>query len=102
MSYSKPPTFCLTPTRLARQPFPTASRYAHSTTPPSTGRWIGVTPEYIIEVRADVLDEKDGPMLIHGLQGFHGTTLRLPEKRSWFPDRQLLEARYLKFRQLAR
>lgn len=62
---------------------------------------IGITPDYIIEVRRDVLDEKDGPMLIHGLQGFHGTALRLPHRESWLPDRQLLEARYVRFRHSA-
>jgi hypothetical protein len=28
--------------------------------------------DYTIEVRPDVLDATDGPMLVHGLQGFHG------------------------------
>ena len=30
---------------------------------------LGVRPDYIIRVRADVLEEADGPMLRHGLQG---------------------------------
>lgn len=61
---------------------------------------LGITPDYIVEVRRDVLDEEDGPMLIHGLQGFHGQRLRLPIKESWRPDRDLLEARYASFRRL--
>ena len=32
---------------------------------------IGVNPDYRVEVRVDVLEEIDGPMLEHGLQGFH-------------------------------
>lgn len=32
---------------------------------------IGITPDYIVHVRQDVLKQEDGPMLIHGLQGFH-------------------------------
>ena len=37
------------------------------------GRMIlGVRPDYIIRVRADVLEEVDGPMLRHGLQGLQG------------------------------
>ncbi|MBK7317620.1 MAG: hypothetical protein IPI86_08170 [Anaerolineales bacterium] len=30
---------------------------------------IGVTPDYIIQVRADILEEEDGPVLQHGLKG---------------------------------
>src|SRR5262249_23227676 len=33
---------------------------------------LGVRPDYVVEVRVDVLNEIDGPMLKHGLQGFHG------------------------------
>jgi hypothetical protein len=40
-------------------------------------------------------------MLIHGLQGFHKQPLRLPSRKAWMPDRQLLEARYSRFRRLA-
>ena len=35
---------------------------------------IGIRPDCVVEVRRDVLDDTDGPMLIHGLQGFHGTS----------------------------
>lgn len=59
---------------------------------------IGITPDYIVQVRRDVLDQEDGPMLIHGLQGFHGQRLRLPHREAWLPDRQLLEERYGRFR----
>lgn len=59
---------------------------------------IGITPDYIVQVRRDVLDQEDGPMLIHGLQGFHGQRLRLPHREAWLPDKQLLEERYERFR----
>jgi putative restriction endonuclease len=59
---------------------------------------IGITPEYIVQVRRDVLDQEDGPMLIHGLKGFHGQRLRLPPREAWLPDRHLLEERYGLFR----
>ncbi len=32
---------------------------------------IGVTLDYIIQVRADILEEEDGPVLQHGLKGLH-------------------------------
>jgi putative restriction endonuclease len=59
---------------------------------------IGVTPEYRVEVREDVLHETDGPMLLHGLQGFHGATIHLPRLDRHRPDRGLLEERYARFR----
>lgn len=55
---------------------------------------IGIRPDYIIEVRGDVLNEIDGPMLIHGLQGFHGAALRVPVRESWQPNRAFLEERF--------
>ena len=63
---------------------------------------IGVRPDYIVEVRRDVLEQEDGPMLIHGLQGFHGQSLRLPRREAWRPNRNLLEQRYARFREQAR
>jgi putative restriction endonuclease len=60
---------------------------------------IGIRPDCVVEVRRDVLDDTDGPMLIHGLQGFHGMSLLLPRIRALRPDPVLLEARYERFRQ---
>jgi putative restriction endonuclease len=59
---------------------------------------VGVTPDYRVEVRIDVLEEIDGPMLKHGLQGFHDQPLWLPTRKSLQPDRQRLEQRYALFR----
>ena len=30
--------------------------------------FLGVRPDYVVQVRADVLEEKDGPTLVHGIQ----------------------------------
>jgi putative restriction endonuclease len=57
-----------------------------------------VRPDYRIEVRRDVLDESDGPMLIHGLQGFHGQAIGVPSRLTLQPDPRLLEMRYELFR----
>jgi len=59
---------------------------------------IGVTPDYLIEVREDILIERDGPMLEHGLQGFHGERLRTPRSELLRPDRGFLAERYELFR----
>ena len=59
---------------------------------------LGVTPDYMIEVREDVLKEKDGPMLIHGLQGLHNKKIILPGRTELRPNRDLLDRRYQRFR----
>jgi putative restriction endonuclease len=58
---------------------------------------IGIRPDYVIQVRQDVLDDSDGPMLIHGLQGFHAAKLYLPTAPKHFPDPTLLERRFAAF-----
>lgn len=59
---------------------------------------IGIRPDLVIEISRSVLDEIDGPMLLHGLQGFHGATLSVPRARNLRPDTTLLEERYEVFR----
>ncbi len=59
---------------------------------------IGVTPDYIIHVRQDVLEEEDGPVLQHGLKGLHKTNLILPSSKNNYPSREALEWRYERFR----
>lgn len=62
------------------------------------GFLIGVRPDYRIEVRRDVLEERDGPMLIHGLQGLHERVIELPRAASARPDPLLLGIRYERFK----
>ena len=62
---------------------------------------IAVRPDYQIEVRRDVLEESDGPMLIHGLQGFHGQRIGIPTRAALRPSPSLLDARYALFRRSA-
>lgn len=59
---------------------------------------IGITPDYEIELRRDILEEIDGPMLRYGLQELHHSKLLLPSRKSDWPDRERLEIRYGKFR----
>lgn len=54
-----------------------------------------------VQLRDDVLREEDGPMLIHGLQGFHGARLLVPRRAEWRPDPAFLEERYTVFRRAA-
>lgn len=60
---------------------------------------LGIRPDFIVEVRMDILREKDGPMLLHGLQGFQGTTILRPSSRALWPRTEFLAERYEEFRQ---
>ncbi len=59
---------------------------------------VGVRTDYVIEVRADVLREHDGPTLQHALQEMHGTSLWVPPRVTAQPSKVLLEERYERFR----
>ncbi|WP_220502831.1 HNH endonuclease [Microbispora sp. H10885] len=59
---------------------------------------LGIRPDHIVEVRADVLEEIDGPMLRYGLQEMNGLSLSLPRSRRDWPDAGALEERYEEFR----
>jgi putative restriction endonuclease len=59
---------------------------------------LGINPDYLIEVRGDVLKEIDGPMLKYGIQEMHGNKIILPHSNSKKPDRDFLAQRYEKFR----
>lgn len=62
---------------------------------------LGVRPDLIIEVRRDILKEKDGPMLIHGLQGLHLKQILVPRSAGLRPNPDLLDRRYQVFRTVA-
>ena len=62
---------------------------------------LGIRPDYVIEVRSDILEEEDGPMLRYGLQGLNRERLTLPRSRSDYPDQDRLESRFKKFKQYA-
>ena len=59
--------------------------------------FVGVTPDYVIEVRRDIMDEQDGPMLLHGLKGLHKRMVQVPKAVRDQPARHLLERRYEQF-----
>ena len=59
---------------------------------------LGVTPDYEVEIREDILHEIDGPMLLHGLQEMHGAKLWVPRRTDLQPDRDRLAWRYERFR----
>lgn len=63
---------------------------------------VGVRPDLVIEVRSDILDEVDGPLLEHGIKGLHGQRLRMvPRSRREQPSEALLAMHYERFRATA-
>jgi putative restriction endonuclease len=60
--------------------------------------FIGISPDHIISVRKDILEESDGPMLLHGLQGLDGTKIVLPRRANLQPNGEFLERRFELFR----
>ena len=59
--------------------------------------FVAVRPDRTIVVRADVLEESDGPTLRHAIQGLHGQTILIPRKLEEQPAEEFLERRYERF-----
>ena len=63
--------------------------------------FIGVRPDYTIEVRSDLLAEHDGPTLRYAIQGLHDLRISLPRHREELPSIEHLTTRYEQFLELA-
>lgn len=63
--------------------------------------FLSVRPDYVIQIRKDVLLESDGPMLKHGLQGLHDKRIYVPSRADQRPNRDSLELRHRRFLELA-
>ncbi|MCK6546260.1 HNH endonuclease [Myxococcota bacterium] len=59
---------------------------------------IGIRPDLVVEVREDVLAEKDGPMLEHGLKAIDRQKIWVPGRAAERPSRAALEERYEMFK----
>lgn len=59
--------------------------------------FIGISPDYFIKIRMDLLEETDGPMLKHGIQSLNNKQLILPAVRRNWPDKDRLETRFQEF-----
>lgn len=60
---------------------------------------LGVRPDYHIDLRQDILEENDGPMLRYGLQEFQDKKISLPRRVEDRPNQDFLEERYERFRE---
>jgi len=59
---------------------------------------LGIRPNLEVEIRSDILQEVDGPMLKYGLQEMNGTKLYLPSRHEMQPGREYVEERYELFK----
>lgn len=60
---------------------------------------LGIRPDLVIDIRKEVRDEADGPMLRRGLRGFHGESIHVPRPAELKPSTEFLAMRYDLFRQ---
>ena len=58
---------------------------------------LGIDPDARVHIRADILQEIDGPMLKHGLQELHHVRLQLPKATDLRPNRDFLAERFARF-----
>lgn len=58
---------------------------------------LGVSPDYVVHINSDLLEETDGPMLKHGLQEMDKRPLTLPIRHQQHPDQERLASRYAQF-----
>jgi putative restriction endonuclease len=58
---------------------------------------LGVSPDCVVHVRRDILEEHDGPMLRHGIQETEGQRIFLPQSPLKRPNPEYLEERFERF-----
>jgi putative restriction endonuclease len=59
---------------------------------------LGISPDLLIHVREDILAERDGPMLEHGIKGMDGRRISVPRPEDLRPNREFLEERFELFK----
>ncbi len=59
---------------------------------------LGISPDYVVRIKRELMDETDGPMLLHGLQEMDGRGLTVPKRRAEKPSRDRLAERFEVFK----
>jgi len=59
---------------------------------------LGISPDYVVRINSELMDEIDGPMLQHGLQEMDGRGLTLPKRRVDRPSKDRLAERFQEFK----
>jgi putative restriction endonuclease len=62
---------------------------------------LGIDPDGVVHIARRLLEERDGPMLREGLQGFHRAKIHLPSRASDRPDPARLQTRFERFTSVA-
>jgi len=60
--------------------------------------FLGIDPNYLVQIKPSILEEVDGPMLLHGLKELHRIKIMMPHRMQDVPDRELLEQRFERFK----
>ncbi|OBK34233.1 restriction endonuclease [Mycobacterium sp. 1245111.1] len=55
---------------------------------------LGISPDYLVRINNELMQETDGPMLLHGLQEMDGRGLTLPKRRADRPSKDRLAERF--------
>ena len=58
---------------------------------------LGISPDYKVHIRKDLLNEIYGPMLKHGFQELDGNAIHIPSRKNDQPDKERLDVRYSDF-----
>lgn len=58
---------------------------------------LGISPDYVVRMRPEILEEVDGPMLKHGLQAMDGKIIFRPNDQRLAPNKNSLAWRFEKF-----
>ena len=61
---------------------------------------LGIRPDLTVELSLGLLRDHDGPMLQHGLLGFHGSRITVPHAGHLRPNPDFLAERYELFRRV--
>lgn len=64
------------------------------------GNFLGISGDGRVHINRSLLEEIDGPMLRHGLQEMHGTSIFLPAATRHRPRRESLATRFEEFQQV--
>ena len=59
--------------------------------------FMGIDTNYRVHINQQLLDERDGPMLKHGLQEMHGLSIQVPSNARLRPSKVALEERFAEF-----
>jgi putative restriction endonuclease len=59
--------------------------------------FVGISPDYKVHINSDLLAEKDGPMLKHGIQEMNGRVISTPNRNTEKPNSDALDFRFQLF-----